>query len=88
MPRIAGVDVPDNKPIHTAIRYIYGVGPFHAQSILKEANIDGQTRANKLTEDQWAQIAAIIDNISPFCYQSTAVADCRLMRSELPAIRK
>jgi len=62
MPRIAGVDVPDNKPINTAIRYIFGVGAFHAKSILKEANIDGQTRANKLTEDQLAQIASIIDN--------------------------
>lgn len=62
MPRIAGVDVPDNKPIHTAILYIFGVGPFHAKAILKEANIDGETRANKLTEDQLAQIASIIDN--------------------------
>ena len=49
MPRIAGVDIPDNKPIRIALRYIYGVGPKHAEAILDEAKIDGQTRANKLS---------------------------------------
>lgn len=62
MPRIAGVDIPDNKPIRISLRYIYGVGPSNAEMILREANIDGQTRANKLTEDQLALIAGIIDN--------------------------
>ncbi|MAE66171.1 MAG: 30S ribosomal protein S13 [Phycisphaeraceae bacterium] len=62
MPRIAGVDVPDAKPIRIALRYIYGIGPANAEEVLKEANIEGQTRANKLTEDQLAQIASIIDN--------------------------
>ncbi len=62
MPRIAGVDIPDSKPIRIALRYIYGVGPLTAEQILKEAKIDGQIRANKLTEDQLAQITGIIDN--------------------------
>lgn len=62
MPRIAGVDIPDNKPIRIALRYIYGIGPHNAELILKEANIDGQTRANKLTEDQLASIVTILDN--------------------------
>ena len=62
MPRLAGIDIPDNKPIRIALRYIYGVGPHIADEVLKEANIDGQTRANKLTEEQLAQIAGIIDN--------------------------
>ena len=62
MPRIAGVDIPENKPIRIALRYIYGIGPAHAELILKEANLDGQTRANQLAEEQLAQIAGIIDN--------------------------
>jgi small subunit ribosomal protein S13 len=61
MPRIAGVDVPDNKPIRIALRYIYGIGPANAMVILKEANIDGQVRANTLTDDQLAHIANLID---------------------------
>jgi small subunit ribosomal protein S13 len=61
MPRIAGVDIPDNKPVRIALRYIFGVGPTNAMVILKEANIDPQVRANTLTEDQLAQIAGIIE---------------------------
>ncbi len=62
MPRIAGVDLPDNKPIRVSLRYIYGIGPSNAEVILTQAKIDGQTRANKLTEDQLAHIAGIIDS--------------------------
>ncbi len=61
MPRIAGVDVPENKPIGIALRYIHGIGPAFSTLILKEAGIDAQKRANTLTEDELAQIATIID---------------------------
>ncbi len=62
MPRIAGVDIPDNKPIRISLRYIYGVGPKFAEDICKEAGIDGHTRANTLAEDDLAKLAQIIDN--------------------------
>lgn len=61
MPRISGVDIPDNKPIRIALRYIYGIGPKIADNIVKEAGIDGQARANTLTEDQIVQIIGIIE---------------------------
>jgi len=61
MPRIAGVDVPENKPIGIALRYIHGIGPAFSEQILKEAGIEAQKRANTLTEDELAQIATIID---------------------------
>ena len=62
MPRLAGVDVPDNKPIRISLRYIYGIGPKHAELILKEAKIDGHVRAKDLAEEQLAQIGNIIEN--------------------------
>ncbi len=62
MPRIAGADIPDNKPIRIALRYIFGIGPHHADQILKEAKIEGDIRANKLGEDQLAMLAGIIDS--------------------------
>ena len=65
MPRIAGMDIPDNKPVRIALRYIYGIGPKNAEAILLEAKIDGQVRANKLTEDQLAAIAGIIERSHP-----------------------
>ncbi len=61
MPRIAGVDIPDNKKIRYALRYIYGIGPKFADDILTEASVDGDTRARDLGDQDVGQIASIID---------------------------
>lgn len=61
MPRIAGTDVPDNKKIRYALRYIYGVGPKLADDILASTQIDGDTKSRDLTEQQLSAIAAEID---------------------------
>jgi small subunit ribosomal protein S13 len=61
MPRIAGVDIPNDKKIKISLRYIYGVGPTNAIAILKEAGIDPERRAKELTEEELAKIIGIID---------------------------
>jgi len=61
MPRIAGTDVPDNKKIRYALRYIYGIGPTHADKILEATGIAPETRARDLTEQQVFAIASEID---------------------------
>ena len=61
MPRIAGVDIPLDKPVRISLRYIYGIGPINAMEILKEANIEPQKRAKDLSEDEVARIVNIID---------------------------
>jgi small subunit ribosomal protein S13 len=61
MPRIAGVDIPADKPIRVSLRYIYGVGPTNSDAILKEAGIDGQRRAKDISEDELAKIIGILD---------------------------
>ena len=61
MPRIAGVDVPANKRIEYSLQYIYGVGPYVAECVLKEAGIDASTKARDLTEDEVSRIAGILD---------------------------
>jgi small subunit ribosomal protein S13 len=61
MPRIAGVDIPSDKPIWVSLGYIYGVGPTNSRSILKEAGIDPQRRAKELTEEELAQIIGLLD---------------------------
>ena len=60
MPRIAGVDVPNDKSIAIAMRYIYGVGPHLSKMILKEAGIDEKVRAKDLTESEVTSIANVI----------------------------
>jgi small subunit ribosomal protein S13 len=61
MPRISGVDIPPDKKIKISLRYIYGVGPSNAMTILKEAAIDPERRAKELTEEELAKIIGIID---------------------------
>jgi small subunit ribosomal protein S13 len=61
MPRIVGVDIPNDKPVWIALTYIHGIGRNIAQAILKNAGIDGSVRAGKLTEDEVSRITQVID---------------------------
>jgi len=61
MPRIVGVDIPNDKPVWIAMTYIHGIGKFQARRILKEAGIQENLRANKLTEDEVSKINQLID---------------------------
>ncbi|MCA9292121.1 MAG: 30S ribosomal protein S13 [Phycisphaerales bacterium] len=61
MPRIAGVDIPDNKKIRYALRYIYGIGPKFADAILTETGVDPDKRAKDLTDQETTSIAQVID---------------------------
>jgi small subunit ribosomal protein S13 len=61
MPRIAGVDIPSDKPVWVSLTYIYGVGPTNSRQILKEAGIEPQRRAKELTEEELAKLIGLID---------------------------
>jgi len=61
MPRIVGTDIPDNKQIGISLTYIPGIGAYTSRQILKEAQIEHATKANKLTEDELSRITQIID---------------------------
>lgn len=52
MARIAGVDLPAEKRIEAALPYIFGIGPTRAREILKICQMDPNTRAKNLTEEQ------------------------------------
>lgn len=62
MPRIFGVDIPKNKKIKIALRYIYGIGPVQALKILKEVGIDMERKASDLNEEEVSQIAGHIQS--------------------------
>ena len=61
MPRIVGVDVPNDKRIVVGLTYVFGIGLFSAQQILKEAQIDGDTRGRDLSEDEVSRITGVLD---------------------------
>ena len=61
MPRVAGVDIPNDKPTIISLQYIYGVGPNVAEKICEKLKLDRATRAKNLTEDELAKIASLLD---------------------------
>jgi small subunit ribosomal protein S13 len=61
MPRIVGVDIPNEKTIWISLTYIVGIGKHTSAQILKEAGIDKNTKAGKLSEDELSSITQIID---------------------------
>ncbi len=61
MPRIVGVDIPNEKTILISLTYIAGIGQRTSAQILKEAGIDEATKAGKLSEDELSHITQIID---------------------------
>ena len=63
MVRIGGVDVPDRKRAHVALRRIYGIGPTLASEILVKAALDPEAppRMNELSEAQVDRIREIVD---------------------------
>jgi small subunit ribosomal protein S13 len=62
MPRILGVDIPNDKRAEISLRYIYGIGPFLARQLCERAAISPEKRARDLTEDELAKLANLLDN--------------------------
>jgi small subunit ribosomal protein S13 len=61
MPRIAGVNIPENKQIEIALTYIYGIGSSLSRKILAEAKINPDLRASQLTPAQMQKLREIIE---------------------------
>ena len=62
MPRLLGVDIPNNRPIVISLTYLYGVGPHIARELLRKAGIEMMVRAKDLKEDELARLAGLLDN--------------------------
>lgn len=61
MPRIAGINIPDNKRIEIALTYIYGVGRILSDRILTQAKINKDIRAGKLSAEEINRLREIIE---------------------------
>jgi len=63
MPRIAGIDIPNEKRIDIALTYIFGIGDKVAKDILKTAKVDPSIRTKNLTSDEFKSIQAAIESL-------------------------
>ena len=62
MARIAGVNIPAQKRVEIALRYIYGIGPANAKVICQKVGIPTERRVNQLTDDEIFRIREVIDS--------------------------
>ena len=59
MARIAGVDLPRDKRVEIGLTYIYGIGRSSSNRILKEADVNPDTRCRDLTDEEVKRISII-----------------------------
>lgn len=60
MPRVIGIDIPDNKRLEISLTYIYGIGRTLANELIEKLGLDKNMRAHKLTQDDIARINAAL----------------------------
>jgi small subunit ribosomal protein S13 len=61
MLRLAGVDLPNEKKVCISLRYLYGVGPKVAMTLLKETRIDPDKRAGTLTGEEVSRLQKALE---------------------------
>ena len=61
MARIAGIDLPRNKRVEIGLTYIFGIGRSLATKICAEAQVDGGTKTDALSDDELQRIRRVID---------------------------
>ena len=64
MPRIAGIDIPNEKRIDIALTYIFGIGDKIAKDILKIAKVDANIRTKNLTSDEFKSVQTAVETIA------------------------
>ncbi len=62
MPRVIGIDIPDNKRLEISLTYIYGVGRKLSNEIIAKLGLNPNMRAHTLTEHQIAELSAVLQS--------------------------
>ncbi len=61
MPRLLGVDIPNDKPTAISLTYLFGVGPKSARELCHKAGVDPQRRARELADDEVSRLAVLLE---------------------------
>jgi small subunit ribosomal protein S13 len=61
MPRLLGVDIPNDKPTVISLTYLFGVGPKTAQELCHKAGIQPELKARDMAEDELGRLAALLE---------------------------
>ncbi|MFK8115556.1 MAG: 30S ribosomal protein S13 [Rubripirellula sp.] len=61
MPRLMGVDIPNDKQIQYSLTYLYGVGLYSAREVCEKLGIDPARKASEIQEDELGRLAALLE---------------------------
>ena len=61
MPRLLGVDIPNDKKVAIALTYLYGVGPKIAREVCVKNKIDADKKARELDEDELSRLSTLLE---------------------------
>jgi small subunit ribosomal protein S13 len=62
MPRVIGIDIPDNKRLEVSLTYIYGIGRKLSNQVIEKLGLNKNIRARELNEDQIARLNALLSS--------------------------
>ena len=62
MPRVIGIDIPDNKRLEVSLTYIFGIGRKLSNQVIEKLGFDKNVRARELNEDQIARLNALLSS--------------------------
>jgi len=62
MPRVIGIDIPDNKRLEVSLTYIYGIGRKKSLEVINKLNLNKDIRAKELTQDDIAKINHLLQS--------------------------
>jgi small subunit ribosomal protein S13 len=61
MPRLLGVDIPNDKRAVISLTYLYGVGPQVARDLCEKANVSKDKKARELSDEELSRLATILE---------------------------
>jgi len=61
MPRVLGVDIPNDKPTYISLQYLHGIGERTALNICRELGLETHRRARELTDDDIQRLNSMLD---------------------------
>ena len=61
MARISGVTIPNEKQVHIALTYVYGIGPKYSAEILEKAKVEPTVRVKDLSDNEIGRISEVIN---------------------------
>ena len=62
MPRVIGIDIPDNKRLEISLTYLYGIGRHLAMEIIQKLNLNPGMKAQQLTQDDLARLNGLLQS--------------------------